>query len=189
MTDLIHEAAQLAEWAEYHDMRATGEKISATLRAQAAEIARQRAELADAELRREIAAFYGNHTWLMRTMIEAAGKLPKLDDGPFKDGFEAGIMEAMARADATTGDDGRQLQDLWEQLTMLVMGKAVLLYLSDGETAEQMALAVKLAREIDPRAAGAAAAQPSMDDLLGMATDDEADAIEACAARLKGETA
>ncbi|MDO5705561.1 MAG: hypothetical protein Q4G49_10895 [Paracoccus sp. (in: a-proteobacteria)] len=134
-------------------MRATGDRTAATLRALAAERDELRAEierlqeaLNDAELRRGIAAFYGTHTWLMRTIIEAAGELPKLDDGPFKDGFEARIEEAMARADASAGDDGRQLQDLWAQITMLVRGKAVLLYLADGEAADQMALAVDFAR-------------------------------------------
>jgi len=48
-TDTTPEAVErLAEWAAQHDMRATGDKVAATLRALAAERDAMRAELADA---------------------------------------------------------------------------------------------------------------------------------------------
>ena len=107
--------------------------------AQAQEIARLRGALEDAELRREIAAFYGNHTWLMRVMIEAAGELPRFNEGGFRSGFEAGIEEVMSRADRSAPEGGTQLQDAWLAIAALMSGQAVLSHVPDGSTAAQWA--------------------------------------------------
>lgn len=114
--------------------------LSAALRAIVAERDRLRAE------RMEI---FGDHAHVVRGIIAAAGALPDMHDGPFKDGFLSGIEEVAARADIHAGDGGRQMLDLAGQIVDLVHGDACIVMLPAREVIEKMARAAKAEAERD----------------------------------------
>ena len=133
-----------------HCLHATG-WVSRDLRL-ALDEARARAEKAEAErdrLRAERMEIFGDHAHVVRGIIAAAGALPDMHDGPFKDGFLSGIEEVAARADIHAGDGGRQMLDLAGQIVDLVHGDACIVMLPAREVIEKMARAEKAEAERD----------------------------------------
>lgn len=76
---------------------------------------------------------FSDHASVVRGVIAAAGDLPTMNDGPFKEGFFSGIEEVAARADIQANDGNRQMQDLMSQIAELVQGNATLIMAPDGE--------------------------------------------------------
>ena len=87
---------------------------------------RDRAEKAEARLDRHLSIF-ADHAAVVWGIIRAAGDLPTLNDGPFKEGFISGMEEVAARGDIQAADGNHQLQDLCEQIIALVTGEATLI--------------------------------------------------------------
>ena len=90
-----------------------------TIEALQAEVARLTVELTLCEM-------FQDHSSVVRGIIAAAGELPILEDGDFKDGFIAAIEEVSARADIHAGDDNHQMHDLACQIIDLIQGNAVI---------------------------------------------------------------
>lgn len=69
---------------------------------------------------------FGADTRCLAMLLHLASRLPHLQDGPFKAGFETAIEEAGAYLDGLHADGGDNAQTLLEQMCDLVNGLYVL---------------------------------------------------------------
>ena len=100
-------------------------------------------------LRADRMEVFGDHAHVVRGIIAAAGALPDMHDGPFREGFMSGIEEVAARADIHAGDGGRQMLDLAGQIVDVVQGYACIVMLPARDVIEKLARAAKAEAERD----------------------------------------
>lgn len=122
-----------------------------------------RADQAEARLDRHLSIF-ADHAAVVWGIIRAAGDLPTLNDGPFKDGFITGMEEVAARGDIQAADGNHQLQELCEQIIALVTGEATLIMAKPEVVVQKMAAEA----ERDTLAAANAALEARVAELRAM---------------------